>query len=58
MKGGLRHLNKSGFSKFSEVYVVDNLTFCLEMPGTMQMESAKSAHPTRRKHPKCGPILY
>ena len=49
--------SKSGISKFLELYVVGTLHFCLETPGTMQKESAKSDHPVRRKNLKRAKIL-
>ena len=38
---------KSGISKFSELYVVGTLHFCLQTPGTMQKESGQSDHPVK-----------
>ena len=37
--------------------LVGTLNLCLEMPETMQKESAQSDHPTERKHPKHAEIL-
>jgi hypothetical protein len=39
-------------SKFSKLYVVGILNFCLEMPGTMQKKLGQSDHPVERKRPK------
>jgi hypothetical protein len=39
-------------SKFSELCDMGTLNLCLEMPGTMQKESAPSDHPVQRNRPK------
>jgi hypothetical protein len=48
---------KSGNSKFSELYYVCALNLCLKTPGIMQKESVQSDHPALRKRSKHAVLL-